>query len=228
MAQTCCLAQSVFTPEFQGGAEATVPEKDMFRKAVLAVAISLAFPLLAFANNFSFGNSGGVITTSGNSLTLTGSNLISMNGFSGHLGGLSFTTGALKSGSFSGGGTFAAGGSFTLSGNGSQGLLFKGTFSSPVSWVAVWNAMGDGGRGDWTYKLSGVVTGTIISTGKTVSSRFVAYTLDVPNGAQFTSSVRFNDGNASVVTPEPATMALLGTGLVGIAAVGLRKRTKRG
>ena len=107
-----------------------------------------------------------------------------------------------------------------------QGVLFQGTFTSPVSWVAVWNPKGDGNRGNWTYELSGVVTG-VLSSGQKLSARFVAYTFDVPNGAQFSSSVRFNDGVASLTAPEPGTMALLGSGLVGIAAVGLRKRTKR-
>lgn len=206
----------------------------MSRRAALVLSIALALPVSALANNFSFHNSGGQITSNGQSLSLAGSNVMSVNSFnggsfSGNLGSLSFTTGILTSGSLAAGATFAAGGSFIITANGAHGLpggtLFTGTFFSPVNWVAIWNPSGFGGHGNWTYKLSGTVTGTL-SNGQAVSSHFVAYTFDVPNGVQFSSSVRFNKGVASLSAPEPATMALLGSGLVGIAAVGLRKRAK--
>jgi PEP-CTERM motif len=206
----------------------------MSRRAALVLSIALALPVSALANNFSFQNSGGRITSNGQSLSLTASNVMSVNGFnggsfSGNLGSLSFTTGILTGGSLAASATFAAGGSFVITANGAHGLpggtLFTGTFSSPVNWVAMWNPTGFGGRGNWSYKLSGTVIGTL-SNGQTVSSRFVAYTFDVPGGLQFSSSVRFNNGVAALSAPEPATMALLGSGLVGIAAVGLRKCTK--
>ncbi len=230
------LHQSVSTQNCGTGTFRTVQEPVMSKRAALTLSLAIAFPLLAYANQVSFRNAGGTISASGNSLSLTGSMLIGLAGFNGagftgNLGSLSLTTGTLLSGSLAAGGTFAAGGSFIAVSNGSGGLpggvLFQGTFTSPVTWTAIWNpAGGPRHSGNWTYKLSGVVTGTF-STGQKVSAQFVAYTFDVPNGAQFSSSVRFDHGVAALVAPEPATMGLLGTGLVGLAAVGLRKRRKR-
>ena len=207
----------------------------MSKSAALTLSLLLAFPLVAFANNNTFQNSGGQLSSNGTYLTLSGSTLssVTMGGInaSGNLGAVSFTTGNLISGSLDDGGTFAAGGSFQITGSGSNGIprgvLFNGTFTGPVTWKAIWNPGGDH-HGDWTYELSGRISGTL-ATGQKLTANFVAYTYDVSHGGEFSSSVRFKDGMATTTSavPEPGTMALLGSGLFGLGLLGFRKRGAR-
>ncbi len=207
----------------------------MSKSAALMLSLVLVFPVVSFANSNNFQNSGGRLSSNGTHLSLSGSTLssVSMGGTnaSGALGSVSFTTGNLISGSLASGGTFAAGGSFKITGSGSNGLpagvLFQGTFSGPVSWKAIWNPTSDH-RGDWTYELSGRISGTL-ANGQKLTANFVAYTFDVSHGAEFSSSVRFKNGMATTTSavPEPGTMALLGSGLLGLGLLGFRKRSVR-
>jgi hypothetical protein len=190
-------------------------------KALVLTAMLACLPVAASASSSSYANSGGTVTAinGGTAITLTGSVLTTVTGgtcistCTGNLGTVSFTTGALTSGSLATGGTFAAGGSFTVMGNGSNGLsnglLFHGTFTS-ATWTAVWDSSGDH-HGYWTYQLTGTVSGTL-SNGQRLSENFVAFTFDVSHGQQFSSAVRFNDGAMAVAVPEPGTLSLLCSG----------------
>jgi hypothetical protein len=183
-------------------------------------------PLTAWANNVGFQATGGSITSNGTVLSGT-SNLIALNGFgggtfTGNLGTVSFTTGALMSGSLAGGGTLAAGGSFSVAGNGANalpgGVLFQGVFTSPATWTATfYPTLGPNHQGAWYYTLTGDVRVTL-STGQVLYGKVTFSSNDVSKGAQFTSTVNLANGSGSIVAvPEPGSLALLATGLTGLA-----------
>ena len=204
------------------------------RRAVLLTFIILSLPVFMWANSSDliFQNTGGKITIgAGSSLQLSNSTLTSftaLNGsvINGVLGAVSFKTGAMTLGTLGTSGTFAGGGSFTISGNGSNGMangiLFSGTFAGPVSWVGSFNSSGNHGLGAWTYVLSGTVSGQL-SNGSPASGVTVQFTFDVPKGQQFSKGVRLNQGITTVTVPEPGTLGLLGTGLLGLAGLVRRK-----
>ena len=193
--------------------------------------ILFAIPVAAWANSTNFQSSGGQITSNGSVLTLNASTLTGVTGIfggpaSGNLGAVSFTTGSLLKGSLATGATFAAGGSFSLSGNGSNGLpsgiLFTGTFSSPTVWTATFvSGAGPNHLGAWVYTLSGNVAG-VLSGGQHISAKVTFSTNDVPKGQQFTDFANLNHG-AGVLVPEPGSLALTATGLMGLAFLVRRK-----
>jgi hypothetical protein len=204
------------------------------RRAVLLIFIVVSLPVIMWANSSDliFQNSGGKITIGGgNSLQLSNSSLTSFAGLNGSvingtLGTVSFNTGAMTVGTLGTSGTFAGGGTFTISGNGSNGIasgiLFSGTFSGPVSWIGSFNPSGNHKMGAWTYVLQGTVSG-FLSNGSPASGTTVQVTFDVPKGQQFSKGVRLNQGITTVTVPEPGTLGLLGTGLLGLAGLVRRK-----
>jgi hypothetical protein len=197
--------------------------KRMFFLALLA----LALPLAAAAGTVDFTNQSGTLTGSSSGLTLAGSNLIGIEGFpgmgpiSGTLGTVGFSTGSLV-GTVGSVTTFNSGGSFQITSNGSNGLpavIFNGTFSSQVTLTFEGTISG----GDM-YELKGTVSGTWYN-GQTASGTTIQdYIFTGPNGWMGTST--FGSGDTFIApVPEPGTLGLLGTGLVGLAGI-LRKKLK--
>jgi hypothetical protein len=146
------------------------------------------------------------------------------------LGTVSFTTGALESGSVSGGGVFSSTGStFTVTGIGKwlAGLtgssphgkvaLFTGSFVGPIDWALI----SVSGPKD-TYALTGDVKG-VLWNGRTVN---LQATEDIAflNSAQAVTGIgHITLGNTQLAVPETGTLGLFGTGLVGLAGVFRRK-----
>jgi hypothetical protein len=204
----------------------------MRRVAIVSLILCCSVAAWANSSQIVFNNSGGKITLNGSSLSLTGSTLTSFSGLglnaSGLLGSVSFSTASMAAGTINGGGMFASGGSFTIAGNGagglSSGVLFTGSFTGPVSWTVTFDPKGFGGKGAYLYTLTGNVSGTLWN-GANANGAVVQFTFDVPKGQPFSKSVRLNYGSTVVTVPEPGTLGLLGTGLVGLAA-SLRRKFK--
>jgi hypothetical protein len=197
------------------------------KRIVLMALLAVALPLAAFAGSVDFTNSQGVLSGTKAGLSLSGSELTVVTGLNGlglvtgGLGSVSFSTGALTGGSLKmGEGTFASGGSFTITGNGTNGIpnatIFKGSFTTPVTWTMSTNS-----NGMHDYELKGYFSGTWYN-GATVSGRT---TLEIDTGKGFFGGSTSTSGGITSITavPEPGTLGLLGTGLLGLAGALHRK-----
>jgi hypothetical protein len=192
--------------------------KYLFIALVLIACVTVSERALA-KNSVDYSNSGGMLKGSNNGLALTGSTLIAITTFpggsvTGDLGTVSFSTGALVSGSLQMGGMFASGGSFAIDGNGTDGItdgvLFSGSFTGPVTWTLTTLA-----NGTHNYILTAVVTGTMGST--SVSGVTVQLSINTGKG-YFDGSTLISGGDTTMTSsvPEPSTLALVTIGAISM------------
>lgn len=189
--------------------------------------LALALPVVAWADGIDFTNQDGVISISDSGIVAVKSRLHSWDGITagkGHaLGSVQYSTGALTSGSIAAGGTFSSmGSSFIVKSTSLQlpchnCVLFNGFFTGTINWTFLGN---QGGR--LFYQLTGDIQGTLYN-GRTVSGTTTQeyWTTKL----QLAQGILHGMGGTSHLntTPEPGTLSLLGTGLVGLA-VFIRRR----
>jgi len=217
------------------------------RRVLLLALLALALPIAAWANTISFTNQNGELNISGmagtggmgtigvSTITSIGSQLLTW-GFTaatpGHsLGIVSFTTGSLATGSILYGGTFNGGegvSTFDVIGVGKWAkrltrskttpvAIFTGWFVGPIDWTLT----SAPGKKNLTYVLSGDIYGELWN-GRWVNG-FTTQNIYTVNGQLTQGIAHISLGKSTVTVPEPGTLGLLGTGLVGIAGVFRRK-----
>jgi hypothetical protein len=195
------------------------------RRVLVLALLALALPMAAWADGIDLINLHGSISISAAGITSVHSQLHQYNGIvadPGHsLGSVSFSTGALLSGSILTGGTFSdVGSSFVVIGKGPQvphkGTIFSGVFVGPVVWTLV-----DSHGASRTYTLTGTIQGTLWN-GQFVTGTTTQTIHSTPG--QITQGIgHIRMGDTNILTPEPGTLGLLGTGLVAIAGMLRRK-----
>jgi hypothetical protein len=207
------------------------------RRVVVLAILAMALPIAAWADGITIINEFGSISiTAGgigsSTISSTQSELVQYNNVASakgqSLGYVNYSTGVLLSGSVATGGTFSSSGSsFDVIGIGKWAkaltgspttpvALFTGSFTGPITWTKT----GQQGAKVF-YSLSGAITGTLWN-GRAVSGT-TTQEIYSSKGQLAAGIGHINMGTTQLTVPEPGTLGLLGTGLVGIAGMFRRK-----
>jgi hypothetical protein len=193
---------------------------------LVAGLLVLALPGTVQADTITFTFSGNSVhansTLTGGPATLTG-----INSLTGSLGTVTFTSGPWTDDDGTGWYGYLPGGSITIQGG---QTLFAGTFSGPGEWsLILYNSATGTAYVQYTGQVAGNVNPALLALlGLPTDHPYLPGTI--------TLILQFNQnsgGNGTLVsgnlqlttTPEPGTMALFGSGLVGIAGM-IRRRRK--